>query len=97
MDAGAQDEQSRLGWDAVQRRVVGGVQDAVGFVELAEVSKEGSEREQRLGMAGIGRDPGAVAGGITQQPERFADLAVVPGDDREGHQGRHDSMAVMLA
>ena len=86
-----------MGWDAVQRRVVGGAEDTVGFLELAEVDKGGGEREQRLGMAGIGRDPGAVAGGIAQQPERLADLAVVPGDDRAGGQGRHDGMAVMLA
>ena len=78
MDAGAQDAQCRLGWDAVQRRVVGGTQDAVGFLELAEVDQGGGEREQRLGVAGVGGDPGTVAGGITQQPERLADLARCP-------------------
>src|SRR5262249_60714780 len=82
VDGGGQEGQSRLCWDAVQRRMVGGVQDAVGFVELAEVDKGGSEREQRLGVAGIGGDAGAVARGVTQQPERFADLAVVPGVER---------------
>ncbi len=97
MDAGAQDGQRRLGGDAVQRLVVRGVEDILRFAELAQVDAGGGEREQRLDMAGIGGDPGAVAGRRTEQLEPVADLAVVPAEDRAGDQGRRGGVAVVLA
>ena len=81
----------------MQRLVVGGAEDILRLVELAQVDQGGGERQQRLDIAGIRRDPGAVARGVAQQAEPLADLAVVPGDDRAGDQGRHGGMAVMLA
>ena len=81
----------------MQRLVVRRLEEILRVVELAQVDKGGGEREQRLDMAGIRRDPGAVACGITQQREPFADLAVVPADDRAGDQGRYGGMAVALA
>ena len=70
VDAGPQDGQRRLGRDAVQRRVVRGAKDILRLGELAQVDQGGGEREQRLDMAGIRGDPGAVARGVAQQLER---------------------------
>ena len=95
VDAGAQDGQSRLGRDALQRRLVGGAQDAVGFLQLAQVDQGSGEREQRLRVAGIGGDPAVAAGGIAQQVQGVANLSVVPGDNRAGDQGRCRDGAAM--
>ena len=57
VDAGAQDAQSGIGWMPCSAGWSAAAEDTVGFLELAEVEKGGSEREQRLGMAGIGGDP----------------------------------------
>src|SRR5262249_56254429 len=54
VDTGTQDGQRGLGGDAAQRLAVGGVQDFLRLVELAQVDKRGGERQQRLDMAGIG-------------------------------------------
>jgi hypothetical protein len=66
VDTGAQDRQRRLGRDAVQRLAVGGVQDLLRLVELAQVDKRGGKRQQRLDIARIRRDPGTLARGVTQ-------------------------------
>jgi hypothetical protein len=60
-----QDGQRRLGGDAAQRAVVGGVQYVLRLVEPTQVDQPGGEGEQRLDVAGVGRDPGAVARGVT--------------------------------
>jgi len=93
----AQDGHRRLGRDAVQRLAVDGAEDLLRLVELAQVHQGGGERQQRLDIARIGRDPRALARGVTQQRERLADLAGVPADDRAGDQGRRGGTAVMLA
>ena len=79
VDAGTQDGQRRLGWDAVQRLGVRGLEDVLRLVKLAEVDEGGGQHEQRLDMAGIGRDPATAAYGVTEQLEPVADLALVPG------------------
>ena len=55
---------------SVQRRVVRGAEDILRLAELAQVDQGGGEREQRLDMAGIRGDPGAVPRRIAQQLER---------------------------
>ena len=74
VDAGTQDAQRGLGWDAVQGAGVRGVADGLGFVELADVDEGGGQREQRLDVAGIGGDPAAASGGvaISTAPESAA-------------------------
>ena len=53
-----------------QRRIVRGAEDVLRLAELAQVDQGGGEREQRLDMAGIRRDPGAVPRRIAQQLKR---------------------------
>ena len=93
----AQNGQHRLGWDAVKRLVVRGPQDTLRFVELAQVDKGGGKREQRLEVPGIRGDPAAVTASIAEELEAFADVALVPADDRAGDQGRQGGMTVVPA
>ncbi len=97
LDPRAQQGQSRPGRDAVQRRLVGGVQDAAGLLELTQVDQGGGEREQRLDVAGIRGDPGSGPRRVAQQPERVADPAAVPAEDRAGEPGRRHGAAGVLA
>ena len=97
VDAGAQQGQRPLGRDVLQRRVVRGAEDVFRLAELAQVDQGGGEREQRLDMAGIRRDPGAVPRRIPEQLKPVADLAAIPADDRAGEPGRRGGVAVMLA
>ena len=59
--ARAEDRRDRLGGDAVQLVVAGRPEDAVRLVDLAQVHQGGGQRQQRLGVAGIRRHPGAAA------------------------------------
>ena len=47
-------------------------------------------------MAGITGDAAAVPRSLTPQLQRFADLAIVPGEDRPGGQGRDGGMVAVL-
>ena len=80
----------------MQRLGVCGPEDGSGFLEQAQVHEAGRENQQRLDVAGIGGDPGAVACGLTQKFERFADPAFVPADQRAGDMRRRDGRAVVL-
>ena len=95
VEAGTQQGPRRLGGDVLQRRIVRGAEDILRLVGLAQVDQGGGEREQRLDLAGIRRDPGAVPRRITQQLEPVADLAAVPADGRAGEQGRRGGPAVV--
>jgi hypothetical protein len=82
VDARAQDRQRRLGGDAVHRLAAGGVQDLLGLAELAQIDKGGGQHQQRLYMTSIAGEPGAMARGVAHQPERVADLSLVPAGHR---------------
>ena len=90
-------DRAASGRDILQRRIVRGAEDILRLAGLAQVDQRGGEREQRLDMAGIRADPGAVPRRITQQSEPVADLAAVPADGRAGEQGRRGGVAVVLA
>jgi hypothetical protein len=96
MDARPKDGKRHLGWSAMRHLIVGSLENVLCFLELAQIDERGGQREQRLDMASIGGEPAAVACSVAEQFEPFGDLALVPGDDRTGDQGRRDGMAIVL-
>ena len=80
----------------MERLGICGPDDAVRFVQQAQVHKACCEGEQRLDVAGIRRDPPGAPCRVTDEPERFADPAFVPADHRAGDVRRGDNLAAVL-
>ena len=95
--ARAQDRRDRLGRDALQLVVAGRPEDAVRLVDPAQVHQGGGQRQQRLGVAGIRRHPGAAACRVTQGLQCLADPALVPADHGAGDVSRRDDLVAVVA
>jgi hypothetical protein len=92
----ADDRRDRLGRDALQLVVAGRPEDAVRLVDPAQVHQGGGQRQQRLGVAGIGRHLRAAACRVAQGLQRRADPALVPADHGAGDVSRRDDLVAVV-
>ena len=77
---GPQDRRDGLGYAGAQRaHAVGrGVDDRLGLAELAKVDEPGGQREQRLEMPGVGRDPARSPRGLAGEMQSLVKTAAFP-------------------
>jgi hypothetical protein len=47
-------------------------------------------------VPGIAGDGTIMASGVTQEPEGFTDISVIPAEHRAGNHGRRDGRAVVM-